>query len=372
MNTVIGIVAALMISALLGIVVGWLLAQRKALELKIQIEQMRNDAGLEQESKALDQLQPVAKSVADMQQKIADIEMARQLQHSQLSDTLEQLQSTTNTLAGTLSKSQDRGRWGEIQLEQIFESAGLIETVHFERQSVAVAEIADEHMATSRIRPDFLLKLPNGRIVPIDAKVPFESYDRACEIPLSADRDQLERRNAFLKGHALALKRHIQILSRKEYGESLPSAPDFVVVFLPAEALLSAALEADPTLVDFAFQKRVALASPITLWSILKSIAYSWQQAEASKDAQEIASVGKELLKRIATVAGYSTKIKSDLESTVKSYNKFAVSLERNVVTQAERLQKLDTNKELPAPKQIEIVPHEFTKPVLCEDDILT
>ncbi|MCL2379593.1 MAG: DNA recombination protein RmuC [Coriobacteriia bacterium] len=322
----------------------------------------------EQEGKVIEKLAPVSKSVETMQRKITELEEARLRQDENLSRTIGQLQATTNTLAGTLTKSQERGRWGEVQLEQIFENAGLIETVHFERQSTT-ATIAGATGDSTRIRPDFLLNLPNGRIVPIDAKVPFDSYDKACEIPLSAEPEDLQRREELLKKHAAALKDHVKVLARKEYGESLSGAPDFVVAFLPAEALLSAALEADPQLVDYAFSQRVALASPVTLWSIVKSIAYAWQQQEATESAQEIVEAGKELLKRMATLAGYSSKLKGNLEKTVKSYNEFASSLERNLLTQADRLRKLDLSKELPAPKQIESVPQDFTKPELTDSN---
>ncbi|MCL2680029.1 MAG: DNA recombination protein RmuC [Coriobacteriia bacterium] len=317
----------------------------------------------QQESKVIEKLAPVSKSVETMQRKISELEEARLRQDENLSKTIGQLQATTNTLAGTLTKSQERGRWGEVQLEQIFENAGLIETVHFERQSTTAAGAQEN----TRIRPDFLLKLPNGRIVPIDAKVPFGSYDKACEIPLSADPDELRRRDDLLKKHAAALKDHVKALARKEYGESLPGAPDFVVAFLPAEALLSAALEADPQLVDYAFSQRVALASPVTLWSIVKSIAYAWQQQEATENAQEIVEAGKELLRRMATLAGHSTKLKGNLEKTVKSYNEFASSLERNLLTQADKLRKLDLSKELPAAQQIDSTPQGFSKPELAE-----
>ncbi|MCL2606147.1 MAG: DNA recombination protein RmuC [Coriobacteriia bacterium] len=345
-------------------------AQTQSETLKEQLEKTeaqlaelnrQKEAEQRQESKVIERLAPVSKSVETMKQKISELEEARLRQQENLHKTIDQLQATTNTLAGTLSKSQERGRWGEVQLEQIFESAGLIEGIHFDKQSTRAAGLVEG----VRIRPDFLLKLPNQRVVPIDAKVPFDSYDKACEIPLSAETDDLRRRDELLQNHAAALRDHIKILSRKEYGESLVGAPDFVVAFLPAEALLSAALESDPQLVDFAFSQRVALASPVTLWSIVKSIAYAWQQQEASENAQEIVEAGKELLKRMATLAGHSAKLKRNLENTVKSYNDFASSLERNLLTQAEKLQKLDISKELPVAEQIDSIPHDFSKPEL-------
>ncbi|MCL2024925.1 MAG: DNA recombination protein RmuC [Coriobacteriia bacterium] len=384
MEAIIGIVVALVLGVTLGAVAGWWrmhteterlrevaataeVYKRQLDKREAELEAIGQQRATEQakESAVLERLAPVSKSVEDMQQKITELEAQRRQQHHLLTETIGQLQATTNTLAGTLTKSQERGRWGEVQLEQIFESAGLIETVHFEKQTTATRSTGDN---TGYIRPDFLLKLPNGRVVPIDAKVPFERYDRACEIPLNASRDELERREAYLKEHAAALKQHVQTLARKEYGESLPGAPDFVVAFLPAEALLSAALEADPTLIDFAFRQRIALASPVTLWSIVKSIAYAWQQEEVSQSAQEILDAGKELLRRIATVAAHSTKLKGNLEKTVKSYNDFARSLERNLLTQADRFQKLDVGKELPIATQIDTAPHAFTKPELTEE----
>ncbi|MCL2402892.1 MAG: DNA recombination protein RmuC [Coriobacteriia bacterium] len=340
--------------------------QEQLAKTEAQLAQFNQQKALdiEQENRVIEKLAPVSKSVDTMQQKIAELEEARLRQEENLHKTIGQLQATTNTLAGTLTKSQDRGRWGEVQLEQIFESAGLIEGVHFDRQSTSALGSGD----SSRIRPDFILKLPNKRVVPIDAKVPFDSYDKACEIPLSASPDDLLRRDELLKGHAAALKDHVKILSRKEYGESLDGAPDFVVAFLPAEALLSAALEADPQLVDYAFSQRVALASPVTLWSIVKSIAYAWQQQEASENAQEIVDVGKQLLSHMANLAKKSNTLKRSLDSTINSYNSFAATLETRVLVQAHKLQRLDISKELPTAEQSEITTRDYVKPELTDN----
>jgi len=147
----------------------------------------------------------------------------------------------------------------------------------------------------------------------------------------------------------------------------LVGAPDFVVAFLPAEALLSAALEADSQLVDYAFSQRVALASPVTLWSIVKSIAYAWQQQEASDNAQEIVDVGKQLLNHMANLAKKSNNLKRSLDSTVKNYNEFAATLETRVLVQAHKLQKLDMSKELPTADQSEMTTREYVKPELSE-----
>jgi len=383
---ILAIVISAVVAGIAGFALGSLLPQKKIANLResgaraeaqslayqeqlakteAQLAQLNKQkaADLEQENKVIERLAPVSKSVETMQQKISQLEEARLRQEENLNKTIGQLQATTNTLAGTLTKSQERGRWGEVQLEQIFENAGLLEGVHFDRQSTTAAGSQED----TRIRPDFLLRLPNKRVVPIDAKVPFDSYDKACEIPLSAGDGDLLRRDELLKKHAAALKDHVKALSRKEYGESLLGAPDFVVAFLPAEALLSAALEADSQLVDYAFSQRVALASPVTLWSIVKSIAYAWQQQEATENAQEIVEAGKELLKRMATLAAHSTKLKGNLEKTVKSYNEFASSLERNLLTQAEKLQKLDISKELPAAEHIDSTPQAFSKPELTD-----
>jgi len=342
-------------------------AKEQLAKTEVQLAELGQQklAEQQQESKVIERLAPVSKSVQAMQEKITQLEESRLRQEENLYQTIGQLQATTNTLAGTLTKSQERGRWGEVQLEQIFENAGLIEGVHFDRQSTTASGMQED----TRIRPDFLLRLPNKRIVPIDAKVPFDSYDKACEIPLSAEPDDLLRRDELLKKHAAALKEHVKLLSRKEYGESLPGAPDFVVAFLPAEALLSAALEADPQLVDFAFSQRVALASPVTLWSIVKSIAYAWQQQEATENAQEIVDAGKELFNRVVVIAKHSTDLKKSLEKSVSSYNKFASSLERNLYTQAEKLQKLDMSKQLPVAEQIDSAVQDYSKQQLLGTD---
>lgn len=327
-----------------------------------QLNQHKTD-DLAQENKVLERLAPVSKDIDAMKQKIAEFEEGRLRQEENIYEKISQLQATTSTLAGTLTKSQERGRWGEVQLEKIFESAGLIEGVHFDRQSTTA--MGSVGSTAARIRPDFILHLPNKRVVPIDAKVPFDAYDKACEIPLSASADDLVRREEFLKKHAQALKDHVKALSRKEYGELLDGAPDFVVAFLPAEALLSAALEADPQLVDYAFSQRVALASPVTLWSIVKSIAYAWQQQEASDNAQQIVDVGKQLLNHMANLAKKSNSLKRSIDSTVKNYNEFAATLETRVLVQAHKLQKLDMSKELPSTEQSEMTTRDYVKPEL-------
>jgi len=186
--------------------------QEQLIKTEAQLAQINQQkaADLEQENKVIEKLAPVSKSVDTMKQKIAEMEEARLRQEENLHKTIDQLQATTSTLAGTLTKSQERGRWGEVQLEQIFESAGLIEGVHFDRQSTTAAGLAGG--GGTRIRPDFILRLPNKRVVPIDAKVPFDAYDRACEIPLSSGPDDLLRREELLKKHALALKDHVKAL----------------------------------------------------------------------------------------------------------------------------------------------------------------
>jgi len=325
----------------------------------------------DEESKIVAELTPVSESLKKMEQSLHELEEKRVRHEETLGDTMRRLQSTTDSLAGTLTKSQDRGRWGEIQLEKILESGGLIEGVNFEKQGASSEHKID---ASNRALPDIVVLLPGKRTLPIDAKVPFASYDKAMEIPLSSGREDLLRRDVFLGEHAQALRNHVKQLSSKAYWNNLKGSPDFVLAFIPTDAILSAAIDVDPTIVEDAFKQSVLLATPVTLYAVVMSVAYAWQQHEAAESAQEIAQVGQELLSRMSTLAKHSVNLGRGLSSAADSYNKFASSLERNLVTQAQKLQVLDTTKEVLSPPQIEFTPHTFTKPELSpvnEDQLI-
>lgn len=308
-----------------------------------RIEQAK---AMAEQSKVLEALAPVAKNLDALQNKVTQIEEGRKREMGALGEQLKglgeqqaRLDKETSSLSAALRDNKVRGAWGEAQLRNIVESAGLLEHVDFDTQVVVAGE-------DGRIqRPDMIVHLPGGKTIPIDAKVPYSDYQRACEIPQTASAEELDRRADLLRAHAKALREHVRVLGERAYWNAFPTAPDFVVAFIPNEALLQAALEADPTLMDDAFAKKVALTSPVTLWAVLKSVAYAWQQQSLTDDAKMLFDLSRELYDRFAVLGDRATKLGAQITKTVTAYNQFASSLERRVLPTARKLQKLDASK---------------------------
>ena len=289
---------------------------------------------------------PVQKNLDALQQKVAQIEEGRKQELGALSEQLRglgeqqaRLDKETSTLSAALRNNKVRGAWGEAQLRNIVESAGLLEHVDFDTQVVVTD--SDGHIQ----RPDMVVHLPGGKSIPIDAKVPYADYQRACEIPETASAEDLARRNELLKAHAKALRDHVKTLGDKAYWQAFDTAPDFVVAFIPNEALLQAALEADPTLMDDAFARKVALTSPVTLWAVLKSVAYAWRQQGLTDDAKQLFDLSRELYSRFVTLGDHANKLGTAITRTVGAYNQFASSLESRVLVTARKLQAVDGSK---------------------------
>jgi DNA recombination protein RmuC len=202
------------------------------------------------------------------------------------------------------------------------------------------------------IRPDMIIRLPGGRTIVVDAKVPFTAYLEASQIASNASGEEGARRARLMGDHVKAVRAHIDTLGKKAYWESFGGNSEFVVAFVPSESLLSVALELDPTLLEYAFNKKVALASPVNLWAVLKTVAYAWRQEVATEQVAEIIKLGQELYKRVGVVASHADSLRSSLDKAVKSYNDFAGSLERNLLTTAKKFPGLDpgsTMKEVPS-----------------------
>ncbi|WP_190973839.1 DNA recombination protein RmuC [Bifidobacterium reuteri] len=311
-----------------------------------EIKRREQEARLKEQSKVLEALAPVAKNLDALQTKVTQIEEGRKqemgalgVQLKGLNEQQARLDKETSSLSAALRNNKVRGAWGEAQLKNIVESAGLLEHVDFDTQVVVTG--ADGRT----LRPDMIVHLPGGKTIPIDAKVPYADYQRACEIPETAGPEDLARRNDLLRSHAKALRDHVRALGEKAYWNAFDVAPDFVVAFIPNEALLQAALEADPTLMDDAFSRKVALTSPVTLWAVLKSVAYAWQQQSLTDDAKQLFDLSRELYERFAVLGDYAIKLGSQITKTVNAYNKFASSLERRVLPTARKLQKLEPTK---------------------------
>jgi DNA recombination protein RmuC len=203
-----------------------------------------------------------------------------------------------------------------------------------------------------------VINLPGGKSLAIDSKVPFNSYQEASSISELATGEELNRRRKLIEEHVKAMRKHIDDLGNKAYWTGLESSPDFVVCFVPSESLLSAALEADPAILEYAFKRNVALASPVSLFSVLKTINYIWRQNADESQIRSMIKLGKELYDRVGKVALVADKLGRSINTTVKDYNSFVSSLESRMLVTARKLNDLDENElgldELASPKLIE------------------
>ena len=331
--------------------------EREKAAAEAERRQTESERQLREQSKVLSALAPVQKNLDALQEKVSQIEEGRKREMGALGEQLKglgeqqaRLDRETSSLSAALRNNKVRGAWGEAQLRNIVESAGLLEHVDFDTQVVVTD--ADGHTQ----RPDMVIHMPGGKTIPIDAKAPYADYQRASEIPDTASQEELARKADLLRAHAKAVREHVKVLGDKAYWNAFSDAPDFVIAFIPNESLLQAALETDPTLMDDAFARKVALTSPITLWAVLKSVAYAWQQQSLTDDAKMLFDLSRELYERFAVLGERATKLGTAITRTVGAYNAFASSLESRVLVTARKLQRVDQGKVI---ESVEIIPSE-------------
>lgn len=310
-------------------------------------------------------LAPVRDTLVQVRQKVDDLERERHAQYGALTEQLrrahesdELLRETTASLSSALRSTSTRGVWGETQLRRVVEAAGLTRHVDFDIQS----SISTDAGAG---RPDMVIRLPGGKAIAVDAKVPLDAFLEANAIPDTASGDDAVRRRALRDRHVKALRAHIDALAKKQYWAGLDASPEFVVCFVPNESLLSTALEDDPALLDYAFRQRVALASPVNLWAVLKTVAYTWTQQAVSDDARELFTLGTQLYERLGAMTGHVEDLRRGLERTVDSYNRFVGSLETRVLVSARRFPGIDETKldAVTPPAVVETVPRRLSAP---------
>jgi DNA recombination protein RmuC len=279
-------------------------------------------------------IEPVNQSLRQFEEQVRAVERSRIGAYSELSAQVnalthlgERVRESTEQLKTALRSPIQRGRWGEMQLRRVVELAGMLEYCDFSEQKTLFGE--------TNQRPDLTVRLPNECQVIVDAKVSLEAYLKAAEA-----QDEGERRKHLID-HARQVRTHVKSLGEKAYWERLPCSPEFVVAFLPLESLFSAAVEHDPTLIDFGVEKKVLLATPLTLISLLLTVAHGWRQHALAENAERIRETGLELYRRLSTMHGHFGRLGEAIEKTVSAYNDTLGSLEKKVLTQARRFQEL-------------------------------
>ena len=311
--------------------------------------QANND--LEKKEKAIEHLiGPIREALEKTERQIHGMEKERKEAYGALHKHLEtmaetqaNLQSETRSLVQALRRPEVRGQWGELTLKRLAELAGMVEHCDFyEQQSVQTSE--------GRQRPDMIVRLPGGREIVVDVKTPLDAYLNAIE----AD-DDTKRQQALIH-HARNVRQRVTELASKAYWSQFKAAPDFVVLFIPGEQFLSAALDQDRKLLEYALGQHVILATPTSLVALLRAVAYGWRQEQLTRNAEQIKIVGEELYKRLLTFSSHLDKLGRSLDNSLKHYNSAVGSFDSRILPSAQKFTEMgiSSNGEVETPEQIE------------------
>ena len=349
-------------SLILGIVIGvviatpfaWFIGRQKSVLLqgKVQSLEERNESleKANQAASSIDQmLKPVQKAIDELKTKSEDADRRRIQAETMLKTEMElikerneSLETATRQIAAAMGKGQTRGQYGEMQLEQLLKHAGLLEGTHFKRQDSRTTD-------DGSYRPDISILLAGGGEVLVDAKFPWDAFFDAM-----GANDQGEK-VTLLEKHSKDLGKRINELSGKEYQSTTTKSPNFVILFLPFESLLTTALDFDGLLLEKAFGKNVIPATPTTMLGLLRTIAFGWNEKDLNSNAEEIRSMGAEMLKRLAKLSEHLENLRNGLNKAVDGYNSFVSSFDRQAVSQAKKLAQkgVPNNKQIESPDEI-------------------
>ncbi len=318
---------------------------------------------LEQRKQAIEALvKPIAESLRTVDSKIGELEKNREGAYQGLIEQVRAMQEAndklrheTSTLSRALGKTTTQGQWGELQLRRVVELAGMLEHVNFDEQ-VSVGE---------GNRPDMIVHLSGGKQIVVDAKAPMEEYY------LAVNTEDESLRSQHLKSHAAHVRSRVIELSGKEYHSRLEQTPEFVVMFLPSDSFLTAAISEEPGLFEFALDKGVIITTPATLIALLKAVALGWRQEAIEKNAREIAQQGRELHSRVGTLASHLGNLGGSISGVVKHYNETIGSIERNVLPAVRKLEDMgaSSSKKIDEIPPVEVQTRELSAPEMVEDE---
>ena len=359
-------------------------ARAEELSSRTQVAEER----AERDGSVLRALAPVRSQLEQVGARVESLEKQRAEQHAALAEQLratalreQDLARSTASLEGALRSRSARGMWGEVELARVLEASGMMRHVDFSEQRTIGALVqrrgglADsagsatgEEGAAGRSRPDVVVHLPGDGYLAVDAKAPMDSYLAATAVRGAGPEDE-ERRRELLDAHARALRGHVDQLAARRYDRALGDSPELVVLFVPAEAVLSAALEADPALLEHALGRGVALASPVSLLTLLRTCATAWARTAVNDDARELLELGRTLYERLGTVAGHLDALGGALRRSVTAYNKAVGSMENRLLVTARSLETLGDQVSSPAPISADAAQvRTFTAPELTAD----
>jgi DNA recombination protein RmuC len=325
-------------------------------ESRLKESRQEADGELARRQEAFEQLlKPLGVQLGRYEEGVQRLEVERQRAYTSLTEQMERLstshdslQRETRNLVTALRSPQTRGRWGEIQLRRVVEMAGMIEHCDFDEQVTSDGD-------SGRLRPDVVIHLPGAKNVAVDAKVPLQAFLDANE----ADDD--EQRRAHLAAHGRQVKAHIDNLAKKEYWKRIDPSPEFVVAFIPGDPLLTAALEQEPGLMEYAVANNVLLATPTSLIALLRAVAYGWQQDALAENAREVQQSGSELYQRLCVLADHVAGVGKGLAGAVTAYNRAVGSLEGRVLVTARRMADMgvvgSAGKVLATPPTVDTIP---------------
>ena len=342
LGTTLSLLVMLLVGIALGAVVGVLFARSRGVldgsGDRLALAQAERRAG--EAAVVRDSLDRLHDQLRDMAQHGVSWQSQLRQQVDDVRHSTDVLRRETASLSTALRKPQVRGRWGELHLRRVVELAGMVDRCDFTEQ---LTTRGDEG---AMLRPDLVVNLAGGKQVVVDAKVPLDAFLDACAVEPGSGSDADTLRDAHLARHARQLRQHVDTLAAKAYWRALPATPEFVVLFVPGESFLSAALEAEPALLEYAAAKQVVLATPTTLIALLRTVSYAWTQQTVADKAREIHELGRDLHDRLVTMSGHLDRLGRSLTGAVSAYNRAVGSLENRVLVSARRFHDLGVGGE--------------------------